>query len=149
MFKRFILLTIAITSLLFSNHANSEQSTNYTPYSSIVQCENGEIPVYHGSSIIKCVSKEDSEKNVPDWLKKYKLLSIHKEENKYRFQQSHEYEKLINNHIKEWFVIGFIIITMMSLPISLLWRFRFKISACLFGTATLLSIIAIPYIFGW
>ncbi|WP_158305306.1 hypothetical protein [Bartonella tribocorum] len=47
----------------------------------------------------------------------------------------------------QWFIVGFIITTLMSVPIRLLWRFEFKIPACLFTIMTTLAIISVPFIF--
>ncbi|UTO28444.1 hypothetical protein [Bartonella harrusi] len=54
--------------------------------------------------------------------------------------------KQLEAFIFEWFTVAFIvtiIIAIMSIPISLLWRFKFKISACLFAIMTVLSVIAV------
>ncbi|EJF77528.1 hypothetical protein MCQ_01498, partial [Candidatus Bartonella washoeensis Sb944nv] len=135
-------------------------TTGYIPYSPIVQCANNEIPIYRGSSIIKCISKEDTaRRDVPDFGPNIRVIR--------RIPKS-EYEGLINNHLSNqefysenenyintysnlkrdqiivWFVAGFIVITLMSLPISLLWRFQLKTSACLFAIMTALFVIAIP-----
>ncbi|WP_208439727.1 hypothetical protein [Bartonella grahamii] len=143
MSKRFILLVIAISTLLFANHANGEKQ---------VECANGEIPVYQNSSFIKCVSKQDAQKDTPDWLRRYKLLSIHEQNNRQDSQQvlldnQPEKKRFGKDKIIEWFIIGFIIITIMSLPINILWRFRLKIPAFLFAIMTTLAVIAIPFVF--
>ncbi|QEE12715.1 hypothetical protein D1092_07100 [Bartonella krasnovii] len=49
----------------------------------------------------------------------------------------------------QWFIVGFIITTIMSIPINILWRFRFKVPACLLTIMTALAIMAIPFIFSW
>ncbi|MCZ2159222.1 hypothetical protein NPX99_08230 [Bartonella sp. 220] len=192
MFKRCILLSIAISTLLLANHANGEKQ---------IECANGKVPVYRNSSFIKCVSKQDAQKDAPDWLKKYKLLSIHEQTTKHASLEhicangeipvlrdvrdpssvikcipETDYDKSLlpewakeykvlgiseedyNERLKhrfnkdkiiEWLVIGLVIIAIMSLPINILWRFRFKIPAYLFAMVTALAVIAIPFIFGW
>ncbi|EJF87778.1 chaperone dnaJ [Bartonella rattimassiliensis 15908] len=51
--------------------------------------------------------------------------------------------------IVEWFITGFIIITVMSVPINLLWRFKLKISAYLFAIMTASLVILIPWYANW
>ncbi|EJF88129.1 hypothetical protein ME1_00795 [Bartonella vinsonii subsp. arupensis OK-94-513] len=139
MFKRFILLVIAISTLLLANHANGEKQ---------IECANGEIPVLRDvrdpSSVIKCIPKTDYDKSLlPEWAREYKVLGISEED--YNERLKHRFNK---DQIIEWFVIGLVIIAIMSLPINILWRFRFKIPAYLFAMVTALAVIAIPFIFG-
>ncbi|UNF39507.1 hypothetical protein [Bartonella krasnovii] len=57
MFKRLILLAIAISTLLFANHANSEQSTSYIPYSPrFIVCRNAELLLVTKSDAF-CISE--------------------------------------------------------------------------------------------
>ncbi|MBX4336381.1 hypothetical protein [Bartonella raoultii] len=149
MFKRFILLTIAISTLLFANYANSEQSKiDEEPFPDLGP----------NIEVIRRIPDDEFKR-----MQRESLPYLGPNIEVIRRIPDDEYERLTNNHtqvqieknrfentIIEWFVIGFvmtIIIAIMSILISLLWRFKFKISAYLFGIVTLLSVIAVPFIF--
>nr|WP_246744235.1 MULTISPECIES: hypothetical protein [Bartonella] len=136
-----------IMSILFTGHVSSQPLTEHV--SSGPPCSNGQIAVFRDvqkpSSFITCISER-----MLDYISKeiprgpFRIISI--EEKDYLRILRRHFNK--NNRI-EWFVIGFIIITIMSLPINILWRFRLKISAFLFTIMTALAVIAIPYIYGY
>ncbi len=92
---------------------------------SVTSCPSREFPVYRGFSIIECVSEKELEQ---DRLKRNEINII--------------------GLSLQWFIVGFIITTIMSIPINILWRFRFKIPACLLTIMTALAIMAIPFIIG-
>ncbi|WP_375689825.1 MULTISPECIES: hypothetical protein [unclassified Bartonella] len=129
MSKRFILIGVVIIGILaFSFYILNNQGT--TPCDKLVNklgnvyrniFQKSDIPLYMKSENGEC----------------------------YRFDVVDKKISHFNKKIKEWFVIGFIIITIMSLPINILWRFRLKIPAFLFTIMTALAVIAIPYIYGW
>ncbi|WP_273755837.1 hypothetical protein [Bartonella sp. MM73XJBT.G] len=162
MFKPFILFAIAISAILFTHHAKSncpkdgffvggtspinciskeyirqkiekkrleiEQEEEWSKLEkfSVTSCPSKEFPVYRGFSIIACVLREELEQ-----------------------------DRLNRNEINiiglslQWFIVGFIITTIMSIPINILWRFRFKVPAYLLTIMTALAIMAIPFIFSW
>ncbi|SPU26592.1 Uncharacterised protein [Candidatus Bartonella washoeensis] len=144
-----------IISILFTGHVSSQQSKDYDPWKHI--CVNGKIPVLRDvrdpSSVIKCISEAEANYDkslLPEWARKYKVIGVGPKvaaisEEDYNEILEHRFDK---NKIIEWFVIGLVIIAIMSLPINILWRFRLKIPACLFAMVTALAVIAIPFIFG-
>ncbi len=140
-----------IISILFTSHVSSQPLTKHV--SSESPCPKGQIAVFRDlqkrSSFITCISEGMLDYIYNDIPKEistgpFRIISI--EANNYLRILRRYFNK--NNRI-EWFVIGFIIITIMSLPINILWRFRLKISAFLFAIMTALVIIAIPYIYGY
>ncbi|WP_375706875.1 hypothetical protein [Bartonella sp. AA126HLJHH] len=164
LFKHFIFFAIVISAVLFTHHTTSGCTTDglfvgsTSPINciskeyirqkikkkilekererewleleqfSVSACLGGKFPVYYGVSIIDCVSEEE--------LKQNRL-------NQNRFNN----EINIMNLFLQWFIVAFVITTIMSVPISLLWRFRFKVPACLFTIMTTLAIIAVPFTF--
>ncbi|WP_208442371.1 hypothetical protein [Bartonella raoultii] len=143
-----------IISILFTGHVNSKPLTNsnnnYSDYIDAL-CPDGQIPVLRDlqnpSSFVTCVSEkmlEDSD------LPKDKFKRIATSEEHYNELLKHHVKKdRIKSRIIQCVIIGFIIITIMSLPINILWRFRLKIPAFLFAILTVLSVLAIPFMFGW
>ncbi|WP_273789948.1 hypothetical protein [Bartonella sp. ML70XJBT] len=147
-----------IISILFTGHVNSKPLTNsndnYAGYIDAL-CPDGEIPVLRDinnpNSFVTCVSKK-----MLDYFYSNKLQELPKDQ--YSIVAIEDYYELLKYHVKKdriksqiikCVVIGFIIITIMSLPINILWRFRLKIPAFLFAILTVLSVIAIPFMFSW
>ncbi|MBX4335590.1 hypothetical protein [Bartonella raoultii] len=138
-----------IISIFFTGHVNSQTSIKNS-YGDRLQnmCIDGQIPVLRDvqnpDSFITCVSEEIlGDTGLPK--DKFKLIATSEDNYNKAIKSRFNRDKTI-----EWFVIGFvmtIIIAIMSILISLLWRFKFKISAYLFGIVTLLSVIAVPFIF--
>ncbi len=142
MSKRFILISVVIIGILaFSFYIFNNQGTKPCDklvnklrdvYGNIFQ--KNYIPLYVKSKSGKC----------------YRLRILDDDTN---LEQSHnnntqiEKNRFDRNETIEWFIISFIIITIMSLPINILWRFRLKIPAFLFTIMTVLAVIAIPFIF--
>ncbi|WP_175869565.1 hypothetical protein [Bartonella gabonensis] len=145
-----------IISILFTSHVNSKSLTNsndnYADYIDAL-CPDGQIPVLRDVqnpySFITCVDSKEAgpirgEKNGV----KFRVVALNEEH--YAEILERRFKKArIKSQIIQCVVIGFIIITIMSLPINILWRFKLKIPACLFAIMTALSVIAIPYIFSW
>ncbi len=132
-----------IISILFTSHISS-QSLAEDRYLKL--CPDGQIPVLRDvrnpSSFIACVDSKEIPPTEGLPRDKFKLIATNEE----------KYNEILKRRLKkrqtiEWFVIGFIIITIMSLPINILWRFRLKIPAFLFTIMTVLAVIAIPFIF--
>ncbi|EJF84362.1 hypothetical protein [Bartonella rattimassiliensis] len=137
-------------SILFTGHVSSKPLTNdnysYGKYIEAL-CPDGQIPVLRDvqnpSSFITCVdSKEAGPIIVAKNGVKFRVFALNEK----------HYEEILERRFKkariiQCFVIGFIIITIMSLPINILWRFRLKIPAFLFTIMTALAVIAIPFIF--
>ncbi|WP_375694690.1 hypothetical protein [Bartonella sp. AC158YNML] len=139
-----------IISILFTSHISS-QSLAEDRYLKL--CPDGQIPVLRDvrnpSSFVTCISEEILDYNFNKFKKLREELG-----NDIRLASISEkdYYELLKHHSKkkqiiEWFVIGFIIITIMSLPINILWRFRLRIPALLFAIMTALVITAIPYMY--
>ncbi|EJF86931.1 hypothetical protein MCY_00581 [Bartonella rattimassiliensis 15908] len=136
-------------SILFTSYISSQSLAKHV--SSEHPCPNGQIAVFRDvqnpSSFIKCIPETDYDKSLlPEWARKYKLVGIG--EDSYNEILERRFKKArIKSQIIQCFIIGFIIITIMSLPINILWRFRLKIPAFLFTIMTALAVIAIPFIF--
>ncbi|MCZ2159281.1 hypothetical protein NPX99_08540 [Bartonella sp. 220] len=143
MFKRCILLGIIIVGMLIasfyilSNQDTSECDRLVNKLENIYRkiSQKDYIPLYAKSKSGKC----------------YRLNVINDDQN---FEQStnnyNETKKSrFEGRIIEWFVIGLVIIAIMSLPINIFWRFRLHIPAYLFAMVTALAVIVIPFIFGW
>ncbi len=144
------IVLFGIISILFTGHVSSQPSTKNA--SSEHLCLDGKIPVFRDiqnrSSFVTCASEEILDyiySNELNELPRDKFTITAIEEKTYNEFLKHYFNR---NKIIEWFVIGFVIVTIMSLPINILWRFRLKIPACLFAIMTALSVIAIPYILG-
>ncbi|UNF42998.1 hypothetical protein MNL08_04020 [Bartonella krasnovii] len=145
-----------IISILFTGHVNSKPLTNsndnYADYINAL-CPDDQIAVLRDinnpSSFIKCIPETDYDKSLlPEWARKSKILSIG--EDSYNKILERRFKKArIKSQIIQCVVIGFIIITIMSLLINILWRFRLKIPAFLFAILTVLSVIFFPFIFDW
>ncbi len=136
-----------IISILFTGHVSSQPLTKHV--FSENPCSNGQIAVFRDvqkkSSFVTCISKEMLDYISNEIPRGPFIITAIEEQSYLRILRRH----FIKNNRIEWFIIGFIIITIMSLPINLLWRFRLKISAFLFAIMTALVIIAIPYIYGY
>ncbi|CDO49547.1 hypothetical protein BM1374166_01903 [Bartonella tribocorum] len=120
MFKSFIFLTIVISTLLFSYHAKSEQRRN-----DYVKEYNQLKNNYH-------MSKEAVFPNFGPDIRH--LTSYSQYETNYNQLGK---ETFFKKRIIEWIIVILVIITVMSIPISLLWRFKFKVSAYLLAITTL------------
>lgn len=129
MFKRFILLGIIIIAMLVTSFYIFDNQ-NTSPCDKLVN---------KLGNIYRNVFQKT---NIPIYLKSENGEC-------YRFHNVDEEISDFDKNIIDWFIIGFIIVAIMSLPINILWRFRLKIPACLFAIMTALFVFSIPYIFDW
>ncbi|MET3589630.1 hypothetical protein ABID23_000714 [Bartonella silvatica] len=138
-----------IISILFTGHISSH---SLAADSYLKLCPDGQIPVLRDvrnpSSFVACVDSKEIPPTEELPRDKFRLIATN--EKKYNEILERRFKKdRIKSQIIQCFVIGLIIITIMSLPINVLWRFRLKIPAFLFAILTVLSVIAIPFIFDW
>lgn len=151
------IVLFGIISVLFTSHVSSKPLTNsndnYADYIDAL-CPDGQIPVLRDvqnpSSFITCVDSKEAGpiRYVAKNGVKFRVAALNEEH--YEEILERRFKKTrIKSQIIQCFIIGFIIITIMSLPINILWRFRLKIPAFLFAILTVLSVISIPFMFVW
>lgn len=138
-----------VISILFTGHVSSKPlmkiNSDYGKYIESL-CPDGQIPVLgdleNTSSFITCVDSKEIHPDKKYPKDKFRTVAISEKAYNEIFER-----RLKKGQTIQWFIMGFIIITIMSLPINILWRFRLKIPAFLFAILTVLSVIAIPFIF--